>query len=219
MLFNLPLTKMVVATGLVEGLAQRLRQGVGGYLAMSLSIRNIAVAAAATAALALSVPASAATTINGTTGQSGTQTHQFTFSGGNLVVNVNSAGTNPIGDPFIWLFADNGSPLNAITGALIGFDDDGSGSLNSYLNFSSLTAGNYVAVILRWPSGSEADARAGFDPSPCAGCTYDLVLSDGASFGAVPEPATWAMMILGFGAIGGALRRRKPAVQTRVAFA
>jgi PEP-CTERM motif-containing protein len=28
---------------------------------------------------------------------------------------------------------------------------------------------------------------------------------------AVPEPATWAMMLLGFGAIGFAMRRRKPA--------
>lgn len=27
--------------------------------------------------------------------------------------------------------------------------------------------------------------------------------------GAVPEPASWAMMIVGFGAIGGALRRRR----------
>jgi hypothetical protein len=28
--------------------------------------------------------------------------------------------------------------------------------------------------------------------------------------GAVPEPATWAMMLLGFGAIGVSMRRRKP---------
>lgn len=29
--------------------------------------------------------------------------------------------------------------------------------------------------------------------------------------GAVPEPATWAMMLVGFGAVGGTLRRKKPA--------
>ena len=29
--------------------------------------------------------------------------------------------------------------------------------------------------------------------------------------GAVPEPATWALMIMGFGAVGGAMRRRKVA--------
>ncbi|MFW2850490.1 PEPxxWA-CTERM sorting domain-containing protein [Sphingomonas sp. TX0543] len=31
----------------------------------------------------------------------------------------------------------------------------------------------------------------------------------GAAGGAVPEPATWALMILGFGVVGGAMRRRK----------
>lgn len=34
---------------------------------------------------------------------------------------------------------------------------------------------------------------------------------------AVPEPATWAFMILGFGAIGGALRRRKTNVKVSYA--
>ena len=32
---------------------------------------------------------------------------------------------------------------------------------------------------------------------------------DNLATDAVPEPATWALMILGFGAIGGAMRRRK----------
>lgn len=36
--------------------------------------------------------------------------------------------------------------------------------------------------------------------------------------GGVPEPTTWAMMVLGFGAVGGALRRRQKA-GTRVRFA
>ena len=38
-----------------------------------------------------------------------------------------------------------------------------------------------------------------------------------AASGAVPEPATWAMMMLGFGAMGATLRRRK--TTTRVQFA
>lgn len=37
------------------------------------------------------------------------------------------------------------------------------------------------------------------------------------SFAAVPEPATWGLMILGFGMVGGAMRRR--AVKTAVRFA
>lgn len=36
---------------------------------------------------------------------------------------------------------------------------------------------------------------------------------------AVPEPATWAMMLVGFGGIGFAMRRRKRHVTTTVAYA
>ncbi len=34
----------------------------------------------------------------------------------------------------------------------------------------------------------------------------------GAGLGAVPEPATWGLMIMGFGGIGAMLRRRRQAV-------
>lgn len=40
----------------------------------------------------------------------------------------------------------------------------------------------------------------------------------GVATGAVPEPATWAMMLIGFGAMGGALRRRSTAA-SRIRFA
>lgn len=42
---------------------------------------------------------------------------------------------------------------------------------------------------------------------------------DNISLAAVPEPATWAMMIMGFGLAGGALRNAKRGQTTRVRFA
>lgn len=46
----------------------------------------------------------------------------------------------------------------------------------------------------------------------------DAILDDVSVTAAVPEPATWAMMLVGFGAIGGTLRRRHK-VAARVHFA
>ncbi|MBS3962622.1 MAG: PEPxxWA-CTERM sorting domain-containing protein [Sandarakinorhabdus sp.] len=43
--------------------------------------------------------------------------------------------------------------------------------------------------------------------------TYTYVFKvSGDSLALVPEPATWAMMIAGFGLVGGALRRRRAAM-------
>ena len=36
---------------------------------------------------------------------------------------------------------------------------------------------------------------------------------------AVPEPATWAMMLVGCGSVGAAMRRRKSKVATNVSYA
>lgn len=45
--------------------------------------------------------------------------------------------------------------------------------------------------------------------SPYTGCgVQEVAFAAGVAGGAVPEPATWAMMILGFGAAGSVLRRR-----------
>jgi hypothetical protein len=37
------------------------------------------------------------------------------------------------------------------------------------------------------------------------------------SFSAVPEPATWGMMLLGFGAVGYAMRRRRRPALVQIA--
>lgn len=54
--------------------------------------------------------------------------------------------------------------------------------------------------------------------------TFDVEFAPGfesqpftATFTAMPEPATWAMMILGFGMAGGALRRRTASSGWRLA--
>ncbi len=43
------------------------------------------------------------------------------------------------------------------------------------------------------------------------------ILLDAVSVQAVPEPATWAMMLLGFGAVGFQIRRRRPATLAQLA--
>lgn len=43
-----------------------------------------------------------------------------------------------------------------------------------------------------------------------AGAQNEGVFLDAVTVAAVPEPATWAMMLMGFGAIGISLRRRPP---------
>jgi hypothetical protein len=49
--------------------------------------------------------------------------------------------------------------------------------------------------------------------TPASACDLNFRVSGTSATGAVPEPATWAMMIGGFGMMGGALRRRSRAAQ------
>ena len=53
---------------------------------------------------------------------------------------------------------------------------------------------------------------------PVQPLTYRLTISDTAAAGAVPEPSTWAMMLLGFAFIGGAVRSAKSHQRQTVSF-
>ena len=100
-----------------------------------------------------------------------------------------------IADPEVCVFASNNPPNGVCTGSGGGVDicQHGTGTLT--LNFSSapgsITLGSFVD---RYQSITGA------------GNTQSAV---GQQVPGVPEPATWGMMLLGFGGIGMALRRRR----------
>ena len=145
----------------------------------------------------------------------------YSYAGG-----INAAGTVIARggfDPILSLY-------DVSTGNRIGQNDDG-GCANvpadavtraCYDTFfqSLLDPGNYRVAVTVYPN---------FAPGPLGGSfpgansfvdftgnqrngsfAFDVlnVASATGPGGGVPEPATWALMILGFGAIGGALRRR-----------
>ena len=119
------------------------------------------------------------------------------------------------------------SPTNAFSFVL--------GSLDVYnsltLLFSdgtstTLMGGNIVGSPTLFDSGSRTDAQTNgvvtYTVAPGQSITGATFASAGNSFefdnlaAAVPEPAMWGMMILGFGLVGGLLRRRSTA---KVSFA
>ena len=57
-----------------------------------------------------------------------------------------------------------------------------------------------------------------FDTS-ATGLRVEMAGSANTASGAVPEPASWAMMILGLGVAGAALRRQRQNVSTKISFA
>ncbi len=86
----------------------------------------------------------------------------------------------------------NGTPVTITTGT----GANGAVTYNGFFDFTSAMFGDAFALTL----GGEV-RRGG---------TLSTSLSYAASTG-VPEPATWGLMILGFGAVGGAMRRRRTA--------
>jgi hypothetical protein len=99
-------------------------------------------------------------------------------------------------DTYLGLYQGAFDPKNPLLNALE-YNDDSAGSLNSLISRSLTTGVNYFAVVTSFATGATG--------------AYTLSVSGPGTTtigGAVPEPATWAMMILGMGAVGYAMRRR-----------
>lgn len=110
-------------------------------------------------------------------------------------------------DSFLALYQGAFDPASPLTN-LVALNDDGVGAFgDAQLTFSLLTDISYFGVVTAFDNG--------------VSFPYELTITGpgtaNAIGGVVPEPATWAMMIVGVGAVGGAMRRRSK-VSTRVSF-
>lgn len=108
-------------------------------------------------------------------------------------------------------------------------NEDGDGDPSNDRYFYSNKALNFDGVNHVYSSsyaGGDYDIPAGtyvaFEDLDYGGdfnyADLDFVFTNVSVSSAVPEPATWAMMLLGIGFVGGAMRRKqKPALQGKLA--
>ena len=112
-------------------------------------------------------------------------------SGTVLLADTNGGGSNPNGN---FTFDDEASTsVTAVNTA--------GGSFRPLQSLSAFDGGNAAGT---W----QLNIRDQFGADSGSLGSWTLTLT-GAQAGAVPEPATWAMMMLGFGFVGGAMRSAK----------
>jgi hypothetical protein len=174
----------------------------------------VAITMAAAAALG-AVSAEAATFPVGSPNFTATAGAGGTFSG--AFKNTGIAAGN-FSDTFTFTLPTDGLGSGTVTTSVTDL-----GSVND-LDFTSVTINGFAADITKTQQGRFEVAFINNVPI-VAGELNRLVVTgvsrgNGAYGGqatftpaAVPEPATWAMMIMGFGVVGYAMRRRRTAVR------
>ena len=110
---------------------------------------------------------------------------------------------------FLWGSPDTYNTLSVSTN--MGSYSFNTGNLGFAVSNGNQNFSQYVQFT---GSAGEAITSVAFDNRP----TTDAFETANFSVAAVPEPATWAMMLVGFGAVGYAMRRRR-GVTTGVQFA
>jgi len=175
-------------------------------------MKKMAFATAAAVAAFVAAPASAATNIDlnwdiggtlvgvfGNLNPSGSHTDHYTFtvpSDGNVFADVGSAG--------LWLTLTN-LDFTSVTLNGVAFTNKGDGVFEFRDIWQNISAGEQFLDV----SYKNAQALSSYGGK--------IVFFPSDSTGAVPEPATWALMILGFGMVAGAMRYRRR--ETKVRFA
>jgi hypothetical protein len=198
---------------------------------------------AAIAALAISGTANAAVTIsNYTAGQlaapagqivvdsfDSASTNGYSMTGGDIRTgSVTNDYQSPAGDSSAYLAVEGGqlatltTPTTATAFSLYVGSIDNFNAINFYTG-SNVLVSSFTGTQLRTYAGGSssvgvADGRFSFDLTGLGidkitfGSTNNAFEIDNIS-AAIPEPGVWAMMMLGLGGLGYALRRRRYAVR------
>ncbi len=102
------------------------------------------------------------------------------------------------------LFTPNGSALIGSASALPGIDANDSYTASSQAILFEAGATLPANVFYRLKFDADGQSQLGYAAFDTAG-----TLTSVSYQAAVPEPAAWAMLVVGFGASGAALRRRR----------
>lgn len=165
----------------------------------------------------------------GTSGDGNTGTNYgVSFTPNALAINIYNGGSEP--NPGILYFLSGGAvTIDYAAGFDTGFSfyyaSNSNASINVYDGLGG--TGNVLATLnlatnfqtgcgyCQWDKIGVSFAGIARSVDFAGGANfvaYDNITFGSATPGAVPEPATWALMIGGMGAVGGALRRRRSLV-------
>ncbi len=100
------------------------------------------------------------------------------------------------------------SPTLSLTGSAIHYDPTMGSLLMDVAVSNGVGQGDYF-VFFNADDTTGSIARAFNSSYGNVGNTGGALVTTFSTVGGVPEPATWAMLILGFGVVGGAMRRRQ----------
>lgn len=135
-------------------------------------------------------------TVLSTVGENSYDYYSFHVAAGGSSGTFDIDGGSPGFDPWLTLLDSGGNVLVSQDDS--GYVDFGSATIRDpFFTYNFANAGLYYLKVGSWPGDV-----------PTTG-PYKLNVSlQSPGVGAVPEPSTWALMLLGFGAIGAAMRRR-----------
>lgn len=148
----------------------------------------------------------------------------YAFTGGATQIGTSGSAAAPFGDATRFMYVLGGTSATLTTPLLQSFSMY-IGSVDTYNSITFKGANGYeetvsgsqlVAIANGNQSSDQTNRRFYFDfgsdkvNEVIFSSTSNSFEFDNIAAGAVPEPATWAMLIIGFGFIGASLRRRQP---------